>query len=93
MVKGELLKKDGFVALVFSLLFLIGVMNGASCLERRERIADDAGMPSAQHRLSATKTQVIGLPIFQSAPETGDEFCPAVHKCLAAKSQKKAVVA
>ena len=33
MVKGELLKKDWFVALVFSLLFLIGVFNGAAFLE------------------------------------------------------------
>ena len=39
MVKGELLKKDWFVALVFSLLFLIGVFNGAVFLERLERIA------------------------------------------------------
>ena len=49
MVKGELLKKDWFVALVFSLLFLIGVFNGAAFLERLERIAYDAGIQSA-HR-------------------------------------------
>jgi CHASE2 domain-containing sensor protein len=49
MVKGELLKQDWFIALVFSLLFLIGVFNGATFLERFERIAYDAGIQSA-HR-------------------------------------------
>jgi serine/threonine-protein kinase len=49
MVKGGLLKQDWFVALVFSLLFLIGVFNGAAFLERFERIAYDAGIQSA-HR-------------------------------------------
>jgi len=49
MVKGGLLKQDWFIALVFSLLFLIGVFNGATFLERFERIAYDAGIQSA-HR-------------------------------------------
>jgi CHASE2 domain-containing sensor protein len=49
MVKGELLKKDWFVALVFSLLFLIGVINGTDFLDRLEHIAYDVGVQSA-HR-------------------------------------------
>ena len=49
MVEGGLLKKDWFFALVFSLLFLIGVVNGAAFLERFEYIAYDVGIQYA-HR-------------------------------------------
>src|SRR4030066_112442 len=49
MVKGGLLRKDWFFALVFSLLFLIGVVNGAAFLERFEYIAYDLGIQYA-HR-------------------------------------------
>ena len=43
MVKGGLLKKDWFVAPVFSFLFLIGVINGAAFLERRVHIVYGLG--------------------------------------------------
>jgi len=163
MVKGELLKKDWFIALVFSLLFLIGVLNGAGFLERLERIAYDAGIQSAHRnpgsaeniaivaiddesiqqigrwpwsrsvlaevvdKLSTAKAKVVGLSIFLNEPQTdagpgyirrlsamlgkapqmqalmdrtltknpdqryqtGDEFCPALRKCLDEKIQKK----
>jgi len=49
MVKGGLLKKDWFLALVFSLLFLIGVFNGVAFLDRFELMAYDLGIKSA-HR-------------------------------------------
>ncbi len=59
MVKGELLKKDWFFALVFSLLFLIGVFNGAAFLERLERIAYDAGIQSAPRNPGSVENIVI----------------------------------
>ena len=59
MVKGELLKKDWFLALVFSLLFLIGVFNGAAFLERLERIAYDAGIQSAHRNPGAAENIAI----------------------------------
>ena len=59
MVKGELLKKDWFFALVFSLLFLIGVFNGAFFLERFERIAYDAGIQSAHRNPGSVENIVI----------------------------------
>ena len=59
MVKGGLLKKDWFVALVFSLLFLIGVVNGADFLERLERIAYDAGILSANRNPGAASNIVL----------------------------------
>ena len=59
MVKGELLKKDWFVALVFSLLFLIGVINGADFLERLEQIAYDAGIQSAHRNPGSAENIVI----------------------------------
>ena len=59
MGKGELLKKDWFVALVFSLLFLIGVANGAVFLERLERIAYDAGIQAAHHSPGSAENIVI----------------------------------
>jgi len=59
MVKGELLKKDWFIALVFSLLFLIGVFNGAAFLERLERIAYDAGIQSAHRNPGAAENITI----------------------------------
>jgi serine/threonine-protein kinase len=62
MVKEGLLKKDWFVALVFSLLFLVGVINGAAFLERLERIAYDAGIQSAQrHPGSAENIAIIAI--------------------------------
>lgn len=62
MGKGELLKKDWFVALVFSLLFLIGVANGAVFLERLERIAYDAGIQAA-HRSPGSAENIVIVAI------------------------------
>ncbi len=59
MVKGDLLKKDWFVALVFSLLFLIGVFNGADFLERLERIAYDVGVQSTNRNPGAAENIAI----------------------------------
>ena len=59
MGKGGLLKKDWFVALVFSLLFLIGVVNGTDFLERLERIAYDAGIQAAHRNPGSAENIVI----------------------------------
>ena len=48
-----------FVALVFSLLFLIGVVNGADFLERLERIAYDAGIQAAHRNPGSAENIVI----------------------------------
>src|SRR4030067_970336 len=62
MVKGGLLKKDWFIGLVFSLLFLIGVFNGAAFLERLERIAYDAEIRAApRHPGSAENIAIVAI--------------------------------
>ena len=62
MVEGGLLKKDWFFALVFSLLFLIGVVNGAAFLERFEYIAYDVGIQYA-HRNPAPVENIVIVAI------------------------------
>ena len=62
MGQGALLKKDWFVALVFSLLFLIGVINGAGFLERLEHIAYDAGI-QASHRSPGSAENIVIVAI------------------------------
>jgi len=62
MVKGGLLKKDWFITLVFSLLFLISVINGAAFLERLELIAYDAGVQSApRHQASVDNIAIVAI--------------------------------
>jgi hypothetical protein len=58
MVKGRLHKNDWFVTLVFSLLFLIGVINGAAFLEQRVHIVyglGDLGIQSVPHNPSSAE--------------------------------------
>src|SRR4030065_1352112 len=62
MVKGGLLRKDGFFALVFSLLFLIGCVNGADFIERFEYIAYDLGIQYA-HRNPAPVENIVIVAI------------------------------
>jgi CHASE2 domain-containing sensor protein len=62
MTKGELIKKDWFVALVFSLLFLIGVFNGTTLLEGIERTAYDLGVKAAGHNPgSADRITIVAI--------------------------------
>jgi len=53
MAKGELFRKDWFVVLAFSLLFLVGVVNEAGLIERLERTAYDFGVSSANRNPGA----------------------------------------
>ncbi len=62
MVKGGLLKKDWFFALVFSLLFLIGVFNGAVVFDRFELMAYDVGIQSA-HRTPGSNENIAIVAI------------------------------
>src|SRR3970282_486997 len=62
MVKGGLLRKDWFFALVFSLLFLIGIVNDADFLERFEYIAFDLGIQYA-HRNPAPVENIVIVAI------------------------------
>lgn len=62
MAKGQLLRKDWFVALVFSLLFLIGVVNSTSLFARLEHIAYDIGV-RADSRPPAGEDRVVIVAI------------------------------
>ncbi len=59
MHTGELLKKDWFLVLVFALLFLIGVVNGAASLDAVEHVAYDAGLKAARHSPGSTERIAI----------------------------------
>lgn len=93
MVKGELLKKDWFIALVFSLLFLIGVINGTDFLERLERIAYDAGIQSA-NRNPGSATNIVLVAIDEESiqkigrwPWPRTVLAEAVERLSAAKAK------
>ncbi len=59
MAKGELLKKDWFVALVFSILFIAAAINGASFLTAGDRLAYDFGVKSANRNPGAASQIAI----------------------------------
>jgi serine/threonine-protein kinase len=59
MAKGGLLRKDWFLVLVFSLLFIVGVVNEAGFVERLERVAYDFGVSSANRNPGAADRIVI----------------------------------
>ncbi len=93
MGKGELLKKDWFVALVFSLLFLIGVVNGADFLERLERMAYDAGVQAA-HRNPGSAENIVIVAIDEDSiqkigrwPWPRNVLAEAVDRLSAAKAK------
>ena len=93
MAKGELLKKDWFVALVFSLLFLIGVFNGVAFLDRLERIAYDAGIQSA-HRTPGSIDNIAIIAIDEESiqkigrwPWSRSVLAEAVDQLSAAKAK------
>lgn len=62
MVKGELLKKDWFVALVFSILFVVAAINQVAVLDVGEQIAYDFGVKSA-HRNPGAANQIAIVAI------------------------------
>jgi serine/threonine-protein kinase len=59
MTGGELLKKDWFLVLVCTLLFLIGVVNDAGMLGGLERTAYDTGLRAAHHNPGAAERIAI----------------------------------
>jgi len=92
MVKGGLLKRDWFFALVFSVLFLIGVFNGAAILDRFELIAYDVGIQSA-HRNPGSVENIAIVAIDDASiqnigrwPWSRDLLADMVRKLSAAKA-------
>jgi serine/threonine-protein kinase len=59
MAKGELLKKDWFIALVFSILFIVAAVNGVGFLGAGERFAYDLGVKSANRNPGAASQIAI----------------------------------
>jgi CHASE2 domain-containing sensor protein len=93
MVKGGLLKKDWFFGLVFSLLFLIGVFNGAAFLDRFEFIAYDLGIQSA-HRSPGSVENIAVVAIDDDSiqkigrwPWSRDVLADVVNKLSAANAK------
>jgi serine/threonine-protein kinase len=59
MAKGGLLRRDWFIALAYSLLFLVAVVHGFRLLENLERVAYDTGIQAAHRNPGAVERIVV----------------------------------